>query len=377
MVDARIRAAADARGLDELQLVVSGYVVTIARGALDRAGDTVVASAPAHRYVVVADESTGALYGERAVAALPADRVVHLRFPAGESSKTRETWSSLTDALLEAGCGRDTTIVALGGGVTGDLAGFLAATYLRGVPYVQIPSSLLAMIDSAIGGKTGVDTPKGKNLVGAFHRPAAVIADPELLRTLPPAHLRAGLAEALKAAVIADASLFDWIELHAGALLEDPGGGLMTELIARAVAIKARVVETDERESGLRKTLNFGHTIGHAVEQLSGYAILHGEAVAIGMVAESRAAEAIGIAEPGTADRITAALLQLELPVHVPAGMDPDAIIEATRSDKKARGGLVEYALPCRVGEMAGAAQGYGIRVEDAVVLRALGRDGG
>ena len=374
MVDARIRAAADVRGLDELRLIVTGYVLTIARGALDRVGATVLASAPAHRYVVVADEFTGALYGERAAASLPAEQVVHLRFPAGESSKTRETWSRLTDAMLDAGCGRDTTIVALGGGVTGDLAGFLAATYLRGVPYVQVPSSLLAMIDSAIGGKTGVDTPKGKNLVGAFHRPAAVIADPELLRTLPPAHLRAGLAEALKAAVIADASLFDWIEKHAGALLEDPGGARMTELIARAVAIKARVVETDERESGLRKTLNFGHTIGHAVEQLSGYAMLHGEAVAIGMVAEARVAEAVGIAEHGTADRIASALRPLGLPVHVPAEMSRNAIVEATRSDKKARGGMVEYALPCRVG---GAAQGYGIRVEDAVVLRALGRDGG
>jgi 3-dehydroquinate synthase len=358
--------------MDELQLIVTGYALTIARGAIDRVGDIAGSVAPAHRYAIVADESTGALYGTRLAASLPAESVVHLRFPAGEASKTRDTWSVLTDALLDAGCGRDTTILALGGGVTGDLAGFLAATYLRGVAYLQVPTSLLAMVDSSIGGKTGVDTPRGKNLVGAFHRPAAVIVDPELLRTLPDTHLRAGLAEALKHAVIADASLFDWIGAHAAELLADPGGPLMTQLIARAVSIKARVVEADEREGGLRKTLNFGHTIGHAVEQLSGYSLLHGEAVAIGMVAESRAAEMVGIAEPGTAARIAEALNRIGLPIAIPAGIAPAAILAAMRSDKKARAGLVEYALPCRIGEMAGAAQAYGIPVEDAAVVRGI-----
>lgn len=372
MVNARLPSGADARGMDELQLIVTGYALTIARGAIDRVGDIAGSVAPAHRYAIVADESTGALYGTRLAASLPAESVVHLRFPAGEASKTRDTWSVLTDALLDAGCGRDTTILALGGGVTGDLAGFLAATYLRGVAYLQVPTSLLAMVDSSIGGKTGVDTPRGKNLVGAFHRPAAVIVDPELLRTLPDTHLRAGLAEALKHAVIADASLFDWIGAHAAELLADPGGPLMTQLIARAVSIKARVVEADEREGGLRKTLNFGHTIGHAVEQLSGYSLLHGEAVAIGMVAESRAAEMVGIAEPGTAARIAEALNRIGLPIAIPAGIAPAAILAAMRSDKKARAGLVEYALPCRIGEMAGAAQAYGIPVEDAAVVRGI-----
>jgi 3-dehydroquinate synthase len=359
--------------MDEVQLIVTGYALTIARGVLHRAGAIARTVAPAHRYAVIADDTTGGLYGDRLAATLLPTPVVQLRFPPGEASKTRETWSALTDALLDAGCGRDTTIVALGGGVTGDLAGFVAATYLRGVPYIQVPTSLLAMIDSSIGGKTGLDTPHGKNLVGAFHRPAAVIADPELLRTLPAEHVRAGLAEAVKHAVIADASLFDWIASHAAELLAEPDGPLMTACIARAVAIKARVVEADERESGLRKTLNFGHTIGHALERVTSYRLLHGDAVAIGMVVEARAAERVGIAEPGTAVRIVEALRTLGLPTDPPREIAAERILAATQSDKKARAGAVEYALPCRIGEMAGEAQGYGIRLEEEGVLKELG----
>jgi 3-dehydroquinate synthase len=362
----------DARGMEKLELIVTGYALTIERDALDRVGAIAQSVAPAHRYVIIADDVTGPLYAERVAAGFSGEQPLHLRFRAGEASKTRKTWIALTDALLDAGCGRDTTIVALGGGVTGDLAGFVAATFLRGVPYVQVPTTLLAMVDSSIGGKTGVDTVDGKNLVGAFHRPAAVIADPAILRTLPPEHLRAGLAEAVKHAVIADEALFEWIELHAGDVLADPGGPLMTELIGRAVAIKARVVEADERESGLRKVLNFGHTIGHAIEQLSGYTLLHGDAVAIGMVIEVRAAEAVGIADPGTCDRIVSMLRRLELPTELPPATDVQRVLDVTRTDKKARDGVVEYALPTRIGEMAGAASGYGIPLGDGVVLDAL-----
>lgn len=363
---------ADVRGMDRLELIVTGYALTIERDALDRVGGITRAAAPAHRYAVIADDTVGPLYAERVAAGFAEQQVLHLRVPAGEASKTRESWMALTDALLDAGCGRDTTIVALGGGVTGDLAGFVAATFLRGVPYVQVPTSLLAMVDSSIGGKTGVDTAAGKNLVGAFHRPAAVVADPAVLRTLPGEHLRAGMAEAVKHAVIADATLFDWIELHGASLLADPGGPLMTELIGRAVAIKARVVEADEREAGLRKVLNFGHTIGHAIEQLTGYSLLHGHAIAIGMVVEARAAETVGIADPGTCGRIAALLSQLGLPVALPPGIDSERLLNATRADKKAREGAVEYALPCRIGEMAGATTGYGIRLADDVVVSVM-----
>jgi 3-dehydroquinate synthase len=360
--------------MDSLELVVTGYVLTVERNALDRVGPITRSIAPAHRYAIIADDITGPLFGERVAAGFPGEHVLQLRFPAGEPSKTRKTWVTLTDALINAGCGRDTTIITLGGGVTGDLGGFVAATFLRGVPYVQVPTSLLAMVDSSIGGKTGVDTPGGKNLVGAFHRPSAVIADPAILKTLPPAHLRSGLAEALKHAVIADEALFEWIETHAAELLGNPGGPLMIELIGRAVGIKARIVESDERESGLRKVLNFGHTIGHAVEQLSGYTLLHGDAVAIGMAIEARAAEAVGIADPGTCARITAVLRRLGLPTQLPPIADAQRVLHATRIDKKARDGTVEYALPSRIGEMAGASTRYGIPLADETVVSALTR---
>ncbi|HVE77600.1 MAG TPA: 3-dehydroquinate synthase, partial [Gemmatimonadaceae bacterium] len=259
------------------------YPIVVERGALGRLGEIVRAAAPAHRYVVVTDEQVGPLYAERARAAFGDADV--LAVPPGEVHKTRESWARLTDAMLARGHGRDTTVVALGGGVVGDLAGFVAATYMRGLPLVQVPTTLLAMIDAAIGGKTGVDTAAGKNLVGAFHPPAAVVADPDVLATLPAPHLRAGLAEAIKHGVVADEAYFDFVREALPSLLAADGwaGESMTELVAVSARIKAEVVSRDERESGLRKVLNFGHTLGHAIEAASGYALLHGEAVAIGM----------------------------------------------------------------------------------------------
>lgn len=366
---------ADARGTEKLELIVTGYALTVERHSLDRVAAMAQSIVGAHRYVIISDDNTGPLFADRVAAGFPGEPPLQLRFRAGEASKTRQTWITLTDAMLDAGCGRDTAIIALGGGVTGDLAGFVAATYLRGIAYVQVPTSLLAMVDSSLGGKTGVDTQAGKNLVGAFHRPSAVIVDPENLRSLPPEHLRSGLAEALKHAVIADEPLFDWIATHARDLLADPGGPLMTELIGRAVGIKARVVEADEREGGVRKVLNFGHTIGHAIEKLSGYSLLHGHAVAIGMVIEARAAEAVGIADPGTCERIISVLRALELPTELPPDTDLQRVLLATRTDKKAREGVVEYALPSRVGEMAGASRRYGIPLADETVVSALEGD--
>jgi hypothetical protein len=235
----------------------------------------------------------------------------------------------VTDELLAAGYGRDTTIVALGGGVVGDLAGFVAATYLRGVPVVQAPSTLLAMVDASVGGKTAVDTPAGKNLVGAFHPPAAVLVDPTLLGTLPPADLAAGAAEALKHGVIADARHFGDAAallpaLASGAAAGDPAvlDGL-ARVVADSVAIKAAVVAEDPREHGRRKTLNLGHTVGHAVELAAGYRIRHGEAVALGMVAECDIAERMGLAEPGTAARVRAACRAGRLPTALPPASPP------------------------------------------------------
>jgi 3-dehydroquinate synthase len=356
------------------EIVLPTYRVTVAAGLLDSLGARVVAAAPAHRYAIVTDESVGALYADRVRATFPASAALRFTIPVGEAHKTRESWARLTDELLAVGCGRDTTVVALGGGVVGDLAGFVASTFMRGIPYVQVPTTLLAMIDASIGGKTGVDTPAGKNLVGTFHQPSAVLVDPAVLATLPPRHLRAGLAEAVKHGVIADESYFDRLVGDLPALLEPAGAvsEMMTSLVARSIEIKADVVRRDEREGGVRKVLNLGHTLGHAIELLSGYEMLHGEAVAIGMALESELAEHAGIAECGTSARVRDALARAGLPVDRPAEMSPDRVIEATRSDKKARRGLVEYALPLRVGAMAGESSGWAIAVDDALVREVL-----
>jgi 3-dehydroquinate synthase len=351
------------------------YPIDVVPGALATLGVRVEEAAPAHRYALVSDSVVAPLYAERARQSFSeAARVELFTVPAGEEHKTRESWARLTDEMLAAHLGRDTTVVALGGGVVGDLAGFVAATYLRGVAFVQAPTTLLAMIDASVGGKTGVDTAAGKNLVGAFHQPAAVIIDPELLATLPIPQLRSGLAEALKHGVIADERYFETVVDRLPTLLGPGGAGsaAMRELIARSVAIKAAVVARDEREGGVRKVLNFGHTIGHAVEHASGYALLHGEAVAVGMSLESELAERLGVAECGTHRQLRAALERAGLPADRPASLHPDALLAATRGDKKARAGAVEYALPRRIGAMAGEDAGWGIAVSDSDVRAVL-----
>ncbi|HEU5478875.1 MAG TPA: 3-dehydroquinate synthase, partial [Candidatus Tumulicola sp.] len=295
-----------------------------------------------------------------------------LRVPPGEVHKTRATWASLTDEMLDAGCGRDTTVVALGGGVVGDLAGFVAATFMRGIPVVQVPTTLLAMIDASLGGKTGVDAPAGKNLVGAFHQPSAVIADPQALATLPLEQRRAGAAEAIKHGVITDTAYFDRVAAALPALLHDPAGDAMHELIIGSITIKAGVVLGDEREHGMRKILNFGHTLGHAIETASDYRLLHGEAIAIGMVLEAALAEMIGVATAGTAPRIRDAVARAGLPTAPPPALSPERLLALTRTDKKARGGAVEYALPLTIGTMAGAETQWGVRVRDDDVLAVL-----
>ena len=274
-------------------------------------------------------------------------------FPAGEPSKTRATWADLTDRLLAAGYGRDTAVVSLGGGVTGDLAGFVAATYHRGIPLLQVPTSLLAMVDASIGGKTGVDVPAGKNLVGAFHQPSAVVIDPTVLATLPPRHWREGLAEVVKHALIADRDHFEQIEQRHGHLIGRDVGAI-EGLIRRSVAIKATIVEADEKEMGRRAVLNAGHTVAHALEQVTGFAVSHGEAVAIGLVVECGLGEASGRTAPGTRDRVASLLQALGLPTRLPPGVDADALVAAMATDKKNRGGVIRFAVPATIGAAAG-----------------------
>ena len=360
-------------------VAADGYEVLVGAGLLDRLGALVRERASAHRIVVVTDTTVEGLHLPRALASLAgaatnATDPLVLTVPPGEHHKTRDEWARLSDAMLAAGCGRDSTVVALGGGVVGDLAGFVAATFMRGVPVVQVPTTLLAMVDASVGGKTAVDTPHGKNLVGAFHPPSVVVADPAVLATLPVAQRRSGLAEALKHGIIADERHFEAVLALAPRLADDawaPDEAFVAQL-ARSIAIKADVVRQDPRERGLRKILNFGHTIGHAVEQLSGYALLHGEAVAIGMVAEATAAELGGIAAGGTAARVREAVRAAGLPERRPDGLAADAVLGAARGDKKARRGVAEYAVPARVGAMAGGDRGWAVPLEDALLREAL-----
>lgn len=269
--------------------------------------------------------------------------------------------------MLAKGYGRDSAVIALGGGVVGDLAGFVAATFMRGIPVVQVPTTLVAMVDASIGGKTAVDTPAGKNLVGSFHHPAGILIDPHLLATLPLRELRAGFAEVVKHCVIADEPYLREVASSVSELLSERGsmGDSMLSIIVRSVEIKAEVVSRDEREEGLRKVLNFGHTIGHAVEMVSGFSLLHGEAVAIGMALESKLAERIGLAQAGTAATVTRTLQAAGLPTALPADCGPEAVIDAMRSDKKGRSGKMRFALPLRIGAMAGADTGWTVAVGD------------
>lgn len=358
---------ADVRSID-----AGSYVIQVGAGIRASFAESVVAAAPAHRYAVITDVNVGPHYGDTLVGGLEAHGKVSLHvIPAGEAHKTRSIWGRVTDELLAAGCGRDTTVIALGGGVVGDLAGFVAATFMRGVPVVQCPTTLLAMIDASVGGKTGVDTDAGKNLVGVFHPPSAVLADVEVVATLPLEHRRAGLAEAMKHGIICDTAYLDSLAANAPAIVAGNADATL-DAVWRSVEIKAEIVRSDPREYGRRKTLNFGHTIGHGIELASGYQLLHGECVSIGMVLEARLAELLGVADRGTADEIERILRVATLPTAVPSWIDVNAVLAATHRDKKARAGEVQYALPLRIGEMSDNGGTWSVPVDDRAVVRVL-----
>jgi len=273
--------------------------------------------------------------------------------PPGEVSKRLDRAAALYDPLIGMKADRHACVVALGGGVVGDLAGFVAATYARGLPLLMVPTSLLAQVDSSVGGKVGVNHPRAKNIIGAFHQPAGVWIDTESLATLPPRELRCGLAEVVKYGVILDGDFFTFLEDSAAAILAlEPAA--IRRVIVRSCELKADVVARDEREeTGLRAVLNFGHTIGHAIEAVAGYAgaFQHGEAVAAGMVAECRLAERLGWIGPDATARLVALLERFGLPVAAP-GLDPDALIDAMGRDKKNRGGRIRFVLPRAIGRV-------------------------
>jgi 3-dehydroquinate synthase len=344
------------------------YPVMVGAGLLDELPRLVQEHAPAHRYALIADATVAGLYGRRVRDALVQAGVTCdlFTFPAGESSKTRASWSELSDGLLAAGVGRDGAVLALGGGVTGDLAGFVAATYLRGVPVIQLPTSLVAMVDSAVGGKTGVDVPAGKNLVGAFHPPRLVVVDPRTIATLPREERAQGLVEAVKHGAIVDADYLDRLERDLPALLDGEEGPTGAAVL-RSVEIKAGVVSEDEREAGLREVLNFGHTIGHALEAHAEYRLPHGTSVGTGMVLEARIGEALGVTAPGTAARLAQIVVRLGLSFPPLSAQDARAALAYVRSDKKARRGRARYVLLERLGRVARADQ-WSREVPDDVV---------
>ena len=319
------------------------YEIAVGDGALDCLPAFLDEHHAGSRVAAIGDSEALSHHGDRLLAALPGGTPV-LEVPSGEASKTRAEKMRLEDELLSRRLGRDTVIVGFGGGVITDLAGFVAATYLRGVPFVAVPTTLLAAVDASMGGKTGVNTPHGKNLIGAIRQPAAVFADTRCLETLPEPEFLSGVAEALKMAATSDPELFRNLEKDIGAVKAREAGPL-TRLIAAAVRIKVDVVSADEQESGLREVLNFGHTIGHGLENATGYHLAHGAAVAVGMIAESRMALRAGFLPPAAEARLHSLIHSVGLPVRAPDGVERGRVLEALGSDKKARGGTPRFVV--------------------------------
>ncbi|TVR96521.1 MAG: 3-dehydroquinate synthase [Wenzhouxiangellaceae bacterium] len=304
------------------------------------------------RILAVSDEHVAKLYLDRLRPTL-ARRAHqrHLVLPAGEEHKTVASWQRIVDELVKLRAQRDATVLALGGGVIGDMAGFAAACYMRGIEVVQLPTTLLAQVDASVGGKTGVNHVEGKNLIGAFHQPSAVIADTDTLTTLDPRDYRAGLAEVVKYGAIRDPDFFTWLESHAEALNARVPSSLM-EAVFQSVRNKAEVVAADELEAGQRAMLNFGHTFGHALETATAYReYRHGEAVAIGMNLATRLSELLGLCESGTASRMSVLLERLGLPTRLPAGTDPDRLLNLMRLDKKNRADQIRLILLDGIGQ--------------------------
>lgn len=329
------------------------YDITIEPGAIDRLGEITKALAPHHRAALLADETVFQIHGERAANALQQSdyQLTTATLPSGEDHKNLATVSKMYDVLLDHRMERRSPVIALGGGVAGDTVGFVASSYLRGVPFIQCPTTLLAMVDASVGGKVGVNVPQGKNLIGAFYQPHAVIMDPMLLQTLPPRELRCGLAECIKHGVIRDPQLFEWIG-HNIANIQSLDPATMVELLQRNVQIKANVVMADEKEAGERAHLNFGHTFAHAIEATAGYGVIHhGEAVGLGMIAAARLAEDIGLCKSGVTDAISKLVNAVGLPTTADL-VSTQELMDAMLLDKKVKNDRIRFVLPTKMGEV-------------------------
>ena len=325
------------------------YPILIGPALLD-AAELIARHVPARDVLVVTNETVGPLYLARLEAGLAGKRVRSVALPDGEQHKNLAVLGRVFDARVEARLNRDACVVALGGGVVGDMAGFAAACYQRGVDFVQVPTTLLAQVDSAVGGKTGVNHPGGKNLIGAFHQPRAVLADLGTLRTLPPRELRAGLAEVIKYGLVADADFLAWIEAHVERLLALDMDALAVA-VQRSCAIKARIVASDEREQGVRALLNLGHTFGHAIENASGYGEwLHGEAVAMGMLQAADMSQRLGHLSAADVSRVRDLLRRAGLPLAAPP-IGAARALELMGMDKKVLAGRIRLVLLRKLGD--------------------------
>ena len=334
----------------QIQVLVGRYHLS-AMGEYDVVVGQVcdLANFPMQNPVIVTDKNVARFHGETVMSSLhrsgfsPKMIVV----PAGEASKNLETIQKLWHGFLEHGLDRKSTVIALGGGVIGDMAGFAASTYMRGISWIAVPTTLLSMVDASLGGKTGFDLPEGKNLIGSFYPPKLVLADPQLLGTLPEAELISGMAEVVKHGIIADPELFDLCARGLDCIKEE-----LEQIVRRAMAVKIKIIEDDPYERGFRAALNLGHTVGHAVELVSKFELRHGEAIAIGMVSEARLAEQLNLASKGLSDRISHVLSALGLPVQIPPILPREQILRAMRVDKKKNAASIRFALPVEIGKV-------------------------
>ncbi|OSO88227.1 3-dehydroquinate synthase [Cylindrospermopsis raciborskii CENA303] len=334
----------------------NSYQIIVAPGGLDQLGSQMASLNLGKKTLLVSNPIIFKHYGERAIASLQnaGFDVVHYNLPAGERYKTLNSIQKIYDTALEHKLERNSTMVALGGGVVGDMTGFAAATWLRGINLVQVPTSLLAMVDSSVGGKTGVNHPHGKNLIGAFYQPRLVLIDPQVLQTLPSAEFRAGMAEVIKYGVIWDPQLF--AKLEASKHLDQlryVKSDLINYILTHSCEAKANVVSQDEKESGIRAILNYGHTIGHAVESVTKYRVFkHGEAIGIGMIAAGEIAVRLELWSKSDVERQNTLIKKSGLPTKLPAGLDINQLIDALQLDKKVKSGKVRFILPTQIGKV-------------------------
>ncbi|SFH36172.1 3-dehydroquinate synthase [Desulfotomaculum arcticum] len=337
----------------EINLGSRAYKIIIGGGELERAGGQVAGLFGGSKALLVTNPIVGALFAERVTASLKQAGIeaVVAEIPDGEEYKTLQSAEMLYDRAFSAGLDRHCPVLALGGGVVGDLAGFVAATYMRGVPFVQLPTTLLAQVDSSVGGKVAVNHPRGKNIIGAFYQPALVLTDPVTLHTLDNGEILSGLAEVIKYGIISDSAFFDWLEANIERVLALESDAII-HVIERSCLNKARVVEDDETEQGNRAILNLGHTVGHAIEAIAGYGrYRHGEAVSIGTAVAARLAVELGVLQASEEIRIKNLLLRTGLPVDVPKDLATVDMVRSMYGDKKNFGGQINYVLPTGIGK--------------------------